>query len=154
MTEPLLRLDQAQITRDGTGAVTIDDPDSPIVVVVSIDNSHSPRQISELIVRARHPSARITPAALARLPLSQIRQIAARTDQHPNDLMWRAEITQKPPGCRHWDDYHWKQVLDVYDWAVGTRRPGGGPQAIADLWNVARNPTAYRWLSTARRLRG
>lgn len=152
MTKPLLRLDQAQITRDMSGAVTIDDPDSPVLVIVSVDGSRSPRQISELIIRARHPAARITPAALARLPLSQIRHIAARTDQHPNDLIWRAEITQKPAGCRHWDDDHWRQVLDVYEWAVETRRPGGGAQAVADMWNVARNPTAYRWLARARRL--
>lgn len=153
MTKPLLRLDQAQITRDKSGSVTIDDPDSPVLVVVSVDVTRTPCQISELVIRARHSSARITPAALARLPLSQIRHIAARTDRHPNDVIWRAEITQKRVGCRHWDDNHWRQVLDVYGWAVETRRPGGGAQAIADMWNVARNPTAYRWLARARRLR-
>lgn len=154
MTKPLIHLDQAQITRDRSGAVTIDDPDSPIVVVVTIGSGPGPRKIIELVIRARHESARITSAALARLPLSQIRHIAARTDRHPNDVVWRAEITQKPAGSRHWDDDHWRQVLDVHAWATATRRPGGGAQAIADMWGVARNPTAYRWISRARDLSG
>lgn len=151
MTKPLIQLGQAQITRDGAGRITIDDPDSPIVLVVRLD-ARTPRRINELVVRARHHTARITPAALSRLPLSQIRSIAAREDQHPNDLLWRLEAAQKPEGSRSWPDSHWEQVLDVYDWAVKTHRPGGGAQAVADLWNVSRNPTAYRWLSTARRL--
>jgi hypothetical protein len=158
MTKHLLRLDQAQITRDGTGTVTVDDPDSPVIVVVRVDRTRAPLQtplqISELTIRARHPSARITPASLSRLPLSQIRCIAAREDGHPNDLIWRSKISPKPAGCRSWGDDHWRQVLDVYEWATATRRPGGGSQAVADMWNVARNPTAYRWLATARGLRG
>jgi len=153
VTKPLLRLDQAQITRDGEGTITVDDPDSPLIVVVTIGPSR-PCQITELVVRTRHSSARITPAALARLPLSQIRHIAARTDQHPNDVIWRVEATPKQPGCRHWDAAHWRQVIDVYEWATTTRRPGGGAQAVADMWNVAKNPTAYRWLAKARALLG
>lgn len=149
---PLLRLDQAQITRDSTGAITVDDPDSPVIVVVTVAPGPSPRQISELTIRARHPSARISPAALARLPLTQIRQIAARTDGHPNDVIWRTAIVPKSAGSRSWDVAHWHQVLAVYDWAIRTNRAGGGVQAIADMWNVSRDPTAYRWLSKARNL--
>lgn len=152
MTKPLLRLEQAQVTRNGTGTITVDDPDSPILLTLRVD-AGTPRQITELTVQARHPSARITPAALSRLPLTQIRHLAVREDPHPNDLLWRMEVTQKPPGSRHWPADHWRQVLAVHDWAVQTRRPGGGAQAIADLWNVSRNPTAYRWLASARQLR-
>lgn len=146
---PLLRLDQAQITRDSGGTVTIDDSESPILVSVRVAPTPH-RHITELIVTARHPSGRITPAGLARLPLDQIRHIAARSDPHPNDLPLRAEITPKLPGQRSWGVEHWRQVLDVYQWAVSTNRPGGGPRAVADMWDVTRNPTAYRWITHAR----
>lgn len=148
---PLVRLDQAQVTRDASGRVVIDDPDSPVVVSITTrpDNAH---RIQELTISARHPSARITPASLVRLPLAQMRHLAARTDQHPNDVVWRTELAPKPVGSRHWPDHHWDQVRRVHEWATRTGRPGGGPQAIADFWGVTRNPTAYRWIAYARRV--
>lgn len=151
MTNPsLLCLNQAQITRDSSGLVVIDDPGSPLLVKVRIDQTRSPQQIVELTIQARHPTARITSAALGRLPLAQIKAVAAWVGAHPNDTMWRTRIAQKPAGSRSWPDSHWEQVLNVYRWAQETRRPGGGAQAIADMWSVSRNPTAYRWLAHAR----
>jgi hypothetical protein len=147
---PLIQVAQATVTRDGTGLVTVDDPESPIVVRVRIDTGRTPFRISELTVQARHPSAQITPAALSRLPLIQIRHVAANQSRNPNDVLLHACVSPRPLGSRHWDAQHWREVLDVNDWAVSVGRPGGGAQAISDVWHVTKNPTAYRWLVRAR----
>jgi hypothetical protein len=149
MTTPLIDLGAAQISRDRTGRVTVDDPGSPLLVHVRADTTTEPARIVELTVTTRHPSGRISAAGLSRLPLVQIRHIAVATGQHPNDALWYAGVTPKPVGSRSWDPQHWSEVIDVHDWAVTTGRPGGGPQAVADMWHVARNPTAYRWLRQA-----
>lgn len=154
MTTPLVDLGAAQISRDRFGMVTIDDPGSPLLVRVRTDTTTEPARIVELTVVARHPSGRISAAGLARLPLVQIRHIAVSTGAHPNDALWYAGVTPKPVGIRSWDQQHWDEVLDVHDWAVSTGRPGGGPQAIADMWQVARNPTAYRWIKQATSVTG
>lgn len=154
MTTPLVDVGAAQISRDRTGTVTVDDPDSPLLVRVRTDATIEPARIVELTVVARHPSARISSAGLARLPLVQIRHVAVATGAHPNDALWHANVTPKPIGARSWDRRHWDEVLDVRDWAVATGRPGGGPQAVADMWHVARNPTAYRWLKRATTVTG
>lgn len=145
----LIDLGAAQIIRDKTGMVTIDDPGSPLLVRVRTDTSSGPARIVELNVIARHPSGQISSAGLSRLPLVQIRYIAVATGTHPNDALWHAGATPKPIGTRSWDRKHWEEVLDVYGWAVSTGRPGGGSQAVADMWHVARNPTAYRWVKKA-----
>lgn len=152
LTKPLVDLGQAQLTRNRDGVITIDDPDSPLIIMVRCDGV-APVQITDLTVRARHPTARITSASLARLPLAQICQIASRASQHPNDAIWRMKATPKVPGIRAWDDTHWMQVLNVCEWATTTKRPGGPAQAVADLWNVAKDPTAYRWIRKARSTR-
>jgi hypothetical protein len=149
MTTPLVDLGAAQISRDRSGVVTIDDPDSPLLLRVRTDTTTEPARIVELTVIARHPSARISSAGLARLPLVQIRHVAVASGTHPNDALWHANVAPKPVGVRSWGRDHWDEVLDVYDWAIATGRPGGGPQAVADMWHVARNPTAYRWLKRA-----
>jgi hypothetical protein len=149
MTTPLIDLGAAQITRDRTGAVTIDDPGSPLLVRVRTDTTTEPARIVELTVTTRHPAGRISSAGLSRLPLVQIRHVAVATGAHPNDALWHAGVTPKPIGVRAWGRRHWDEVLDVYDWAVSTGRPGGGPRAVADMWHVARNPTAYRWVKRA-----
>lgn len=149
MTTPLIDLGAAQISRDRTGTVTIDDPGSSLLIRVRIDTTTEPARIVELAVTARHPSARISAAGLSRLPLIQIRHVAVASGTHPNDALWHAGVTPKPVGIRSWDRRHWNEVLDVHDWAISTDRPGGGPQAIADMWHVARNPTAYRWIKRA-----
>lgn len=148
MTTPLIDLGSAQISRDRTGMVTIDDPNSPLLVRVRTDTTE-PARIVELTIIARHPAGRISAAGLARLPLIQIRHVAVATSTHPNDALWHAGVTPKPVGVRSWDRTHWDEVLDVHDWAITTGRPGGGSQAVADMWHVARNPTAYRWLKQA-----
>ena len=149
MTTPLVDLGAAQISRDTSGMVTIDDPGSPLLVRVRTDTSTEPAKITELIVVARHPTGRISAAGLARLPLLQIRHVAVATGTHPNDVLWHARATPKPVGCRSWPPAHWDEVLDVYDWAVATGRRGGGSRAVADMWHIARNPTAYRWIKRA-----
>jgi hypothetical protein len=154
MTTPLIDLGAAQISRDRTGTVTIDDPDSPLLILVRVDTTTEPARIVELTVVARHPSGRISAAGLARLPLVQIRHVAVATTAHPNDALWYAGVTPKPVGVRSWGRQHWDEVLDVHDWAVTTGRPGGGPQAVADMWHVARNPTAYRWIKRATTVTG
>lgn len=149
MGMPLLDLDQAVVTRGPDGTVTVDDPDSPILVSVRVGRQQGRLEITDLSVTARHPSARISPAALARLPLAQIRHLAGVVG-HPNEAYYRQLARPKPTGARGWDDGHWERVLAVYEWAVATGRPGGGAQAVADLWGVTVNPTVYRWLATAR----
>lgn len=152
MTMTVVDLDAAQVTRDGDGLVTIDDPGCPLLVSVRVERYGTrradPHRITELTVRTRHPSGRIAAGTLARLPLSQIRQLAAAA--HTNEHYYRALAVPKQPGRRGWDDGHWQRVLEVYEWARSTGRPGGPARAIADLWAVAVDPTVYRWLATAR----
>lgn len=149
MTTPLLDVDSAQVTREPGGAVIINDPDCPLLVAVRVGNVAGRRQITELTVQCRHANARISPAALTRLPLSQIRHLAVAAG-HPTEAHYRSLARPKPRGQRGWDTGHWDRVLAVYEWATETRRPGGGAQAIADFWGVTVDPTAYRWLVTAR----
>lgn len=149
---PLVDLSRAQITRRGDGSIVISDPESTLVIAATVDASRTPRRIVELTISARTPEARITAAALSRLPIHQICHIAAIGDMFPNEVLFRCEVTPRPSGTRKWDDRHWQQVLDVYAWGKRAKRPGGGAQAVADIWGVSRNPTAYRWIARARRL--
>jgi hypothetical protein len=145
----LLDPEAAQLTIDDTGAVTIDDPGSPLLVTVRLD-PHG--RICHLAVTSRHPTGRITSTALVRLPLAQIQRLAAAVlTNAPNEAWWTAAASLKPAGSRSWGDDHWTLVLAVASWATAMRRPGGAAQAVADLWGVTRDPTAYRWLTTARR---
>lgn len=150
LKKPLIDLSQSQLTRNDNGTVTIDDPSSPLIIHVRcIDN---PVRITDLSIRSRHPSGMINTSSLLRLPLTEICQIISQTSQHPNDAIWRMSITPKIPGTRTWPDAHWQEVLQVCAWAKETDRPGGPVQAVADLWNVSRIPTAYRWIRHARSL--
>lgn len=147
-------MDHAQIIRNGDGTVTINDPGAPITITVRVDTTgKKPSRITQLDITARHPDARITPAALARIPLSQIRAIAAGSVSHPNAMMWLSRIQSSPAGSRSWGPEHWRTILDVADWATATGYPGGPSRAVADLWDVSRDPTAYRWLTKARATR-
>lgn len=138
----LVNLADATITRDGAGRLTFDDPGSPLLITLAV--STATETISELTITARHPTARINASSLTRLPLRQMRHLAL-TSKHPNDALWHAQARPKPVGSRSWGQDHWNEVVDVYNWALNTGRPGGGCQAIADMWHVAKNPTAYRW---------
>lgn len=144
-----MNVDGALVTRHGDGTVTVDDPACPLRVRVRVTAG----RLTDITVTARHPGARITSSALARLPLRQVRHLAS-TAAHPNEAYYRALALPRPPGHRGWDEGHWSRVLAVYRWAQDTGRPGGGAAAVAELWQVTRNPTAYRWLAQARRRTG
>lgn len=143
----LLDLDSAQLSIDPTGAVTVDDPGSPLLITIQLDQDG---RISTLTITARHPTARINQASISRLPITQMQRLAATlTTAAPDETWWTASAALKP-AARVWPDDHWTRVLAVCAWARKTRRPGGAAQAIADLWGVTRNPTAYRWIRKAR----
>lgn len=150
---PNISVDKAQISHDASGAIIVDDPESPLLITATVDAVSTPRRITRLVVEVRHPQGRITPGTLARIPLQRIRGLAIG-DDHPNDLVMRSLITEREVGKRGWDDEHWKLVLMIIKWAEETHRPGGGLQAIADMWDVSRNPTATRWRRKARALYG
>jgi hypothetical protein len=150
---PQLSLDRACVTRHSDGSVQVDDPECPVVVTIQVDATGGRARVTSLTVVARG-NQRITTKGLSRLPLPQLLHLAALRQQasHPNEEHWRSMVTPKPFGARDWPDEHWRLVWAVFRWAVETRRPGGGFQAVADLWCVARRPTAYRWVSRARDL--
>lgn len=146
---PLLNPERAQMTVDDQGGITVDDPESPLLVTIRLDADH---RICHLVVTTRHPSGRITNAGLSRLPLAQIQRLAAAIQTiTPDEAWWTAAASLKPAGSRNWPDEHWSHVLAVAAWATTINRRGGAVRAIADLWGVACRPTAYRWLAEARR---
>jgi hypothetical protein len=152
---PALSLDRAVVVRQDDGSVVVDDPECPVTITLVVDSTVGTRpRLVSLTVAARGPGDRITAKGLGRLPVPQLVHLAAlRTPAtHPNEDFWRALVTPKPYGDRDWPDQHWRTVWEVYRWADSTGRPGGGFQAIADLWCVARRPTAYRWLARARKV--
>lgn len=143
---PLVNLDLAQLSRQSDGTVTVDDPDSPLLLTVTIGGSG---RISDLRVTMRHPTGRISSATLERIPVAQIqRTVAAMSVEGPDETWWRSTAAHRG---RSWSDDHWERVLAVEAWALAKDRPGGGAKAIADLWGISKNPTAYRWLREARR---
>lgn len=155
-----LDVDQARISRNRDQSVLFDDPASPWLVRVWVGTTRRRqyrRYISRLRIDVRPGGPPVTAARLASLPTGQLLHVAAAQlaaalpDGHPNEAWYRMLATPKPRGSRSWPDDHWDRVLQVYRWAEDTGRPGGGAQAVADLWAVSVNPTAYRWLSAARR---
>lgn len=151
MTE-LLNIDRAQVTRDADGTVRVDDPGSPLAVGVAVDTSDGRARLVRLEVTVRDRGS-VSAATLARLPVQQLVHLAAsRTGgSFPEEPFYRQLARPKARGQRAWDPGHWTRVLSVHDWAESVGRPGGGPQAVADFWNVSKDPTAYRWLAIARR---
>lgn len=160
---PPVDVDAARVARGRDQSVLFDDPASPWLVRVWMRTDGATRRrpghrsISRLRIDVRPGGAPVSAMRLARLPIAQMLYVAAAQlagaapDAHPNEAWYRMLATPKTRGQRDWDDAHWDRVLTVYQWAVDTGRPGGGVQAVADLWGVARNPTAYRWLAEARR---
>lgn len=156
-----LDVDAARVARGRDQSVLFDDPASPWLVRVWMRTDGRPRRprryISRIRIDVRPGGVPISAPRLARLPTAQMLYVAAAQlageapDAHPNEAWYRMLASPKAAGQREWDDGHWGRVLTVYQWAVDTGRPGGGVRAIADLWGVARNPTAYRWLAEARR---
>lgn len=144
----LIDVSSAQVTVEGR-TVVVDDPGSPLLASVEIGRDWRIRQLSLTI---RHPSGRITGTSLARLPIAQIERVArSLLSTAPQEAWWTGTVVVRPMGQRSWPDEHWDRVLAVYDWAESTNRPGGGVAVVAELWGVAKNPTAYRWLARARR---
>jgi hypothetical protein len=153
-TPPLLDVDKAQVSRAPDGAVVLDDPGSPWLVHVWVADVEGRACIAGLLVEARGEPVCVTAARLGRLPTAQILQVAAAEalgNGHDAEVYYRMLASPRPRGSRSWGPDHYARVLAVHDWAVRTGRPGGGAQAVADLWGVARNPTAWRWLAEARR---
>lgn len=156
MTEPPTRvvdIERARVGRGPDGAVTIDDPGSPWLVRLSVLTVNHRPVIRALRIELRHPDSEpIRASRLAQLPLAAMLS-AALASEHPNEAYYRLLARPKPPRQRSWPDDHYDRVLVVHDWAHATGRPGGGAGAVADMWGVARNPTANRWLAEARRRR-
>lgn len=155
-----LDVDQARISRSRDRSVLFDDPGSPWIVRVWVGTTHRRRYrryISRIRIDVRPGGPPITAARLASLPAGQLLHVAAAQlatalpDGHPNEAWYRMLASPKPRGSRSWPVEHWDRVLEVHRWAEDTQRPGGGARAVADLWGVAVNPTAYRWLGYARR---
>lgn len=148
----LLDLDHATVVRQADGSVDI--IGNTITVTVRIDTTTPTPRITTITVHA-HTGGYLRARDLASLPLGQITQLAAahigyRNAGHPNESYWRALARPKTRHRRSWDTDHWLLVWDVFWWAQSTGRPGGGYRAVADLWGVTQQPTAYRWVHRAR----
>lgn len=156
----MVDVDSARMSRASDGAVVFDDPNAPWVVRLWTRSRGRGRPVvSRIAVTARNGGeVGITADRLGRLPISQMLHLASTepraVKQHPNEVYWRMLARPKAYGQRSWTDDHWDTVYDVYQWAVETGRPGGGTQAIADMWGVAKKPTAERWRAIARARRG
>lgn len=150
---PLLDVDRAQVSRGPDGSVTFDDSGAPWIVRVWIVDIDGRACIDRMQIDAREPGMCVTATRLGRLPTAQMLQVAAaEVLGHGGEIYYRMLARPLPRGARSWDRGHYTRVLAVHDWAVRTRRPGGGAQAVADLWGVAKNPTAWRWLAAARKI--
>lgn len=128
----------------------------PWTVRVRLGDDCGRPYIRRLTVDVRNPRPRVTAARLARLPLAHLlhaaaAQVAEAEGTYPNEALYRLLAVPKPAGQRAWDDGHYRRVAQVAAWAREVRRPGGPTKAVADLWGVVANPTAYRWLAEARR---
>jgi hypothetical protein len=154
VADRLLDVDRARVTHTSDGAVVFDDG-GPWVVRVWHRIGPRGRYVARLRVDVRDPGIGVTATRLARLPTSQMLALALSTvpgrSAHPNESYY--SMLALPKTGRHWDDGHWERVLEVFEWAVATRRPGGGAMAVAEKWGVAVNPTVHRWLAEARRRR-
>lgn len=149
---PLVDVDRAQVTRRGDGTVVVDDPQAPISVAVAVDTSGGRARLVRLTVEVRQAAVRLSASGLARLPVAQLVHLAAAAcgSGLADEPYYRQLARPKPVGHTSWDEGHWQRVMAVWEWAERVGRRGGGAQAVADFWDVARDPTVYRWLSTAR----
>lgn len=151
----MLDVGRARVAHTSDGAVVFDDPGAPWVVRVWPRTGPRGRYVGRLRVDVRDPEVGVTAARLARLPTSQMLHLAASTapgrSAHPNEAFF--SMLAQPKRGRHWDDGHWERVLAIFEWAVETRRPGGGRVAVAEKYGVTPNPTVDRWLAEARRRR-
>jgi hypothetical protein len=141
---------RVRIGHTSDGATVFDDPGAPWVVRVWHRRGPRGRYVARLRVDVRDPGFGVTAARLARLPVVQMLHLAAAEAgrrAHPNEAYY--EMLAQPRPGRHWDDGHWDRVLEIFEWAEETRRPGGGVVAVADKWGVTER-TVWRWLAEAR----
>lgn len=150
-TSHFIDVDAAQVSHASDGSVVVDDPGSPWLVRLWVRVVEGRARIVRMRVDVRDRTVGITAARLGRLPTAQLLHVALSEAAHPNETFYRMLAVPKPAGQRSWDDGHWARVLQVYQWALATNRPGGGVRAVADMWGVSVNPTARRWLAEARR---
>lgn len=144
---PVLDVDACAVSSTAGGPTEFDDPTCPWVVRIWAVNAAGRTRLARLEVVARDPATvDIGAAGLARLPTAQLRQVAA-AHAHPDEVYYRMLARPRPPGQRSWSAEHWAAVATVAAWATATARPGGAVAAVADLWSVAAEPTARRWLS-------
>jgi len=141
---PSIEISRSSIHRDGTGKLTIIDPESALTLVVEPAGDGDIRSLTVVPKRGY----RLTASAIGRIPISQIRRLV-RQSNHPNDLVWQHSVTQRKLGERSWPATHWDEVRSVASWAVDTKRPGGAARAIMDLWGISL-PTARRWMRQCR----
>lgn len=156
-SRPLINTNSAQVGRDSDGAVVFDDSSAPWVVRLWLAGAGTDTYIHRLLVDPRPGAPRITAVSLSRLPIHRMMRVARAglggAAGWPNEPYYGMLADEKRPG-RRWDDRHWELVLQVYAWGRDTGRPGGGRQAVADLWAVSVDPTVKRWLAEARRRAG
>ena len=145
MAMTTLTLDNAQVALDSTGTVTITDPGLPITIRARCDQHGYLIHLDLTATDDTH----LTVGKISRLPLAHIRRIAATSTIA--DMVMTSIAVDKPSGTRTWGPDHWQAVRSVAAWARATKRPGGASAAVAQLWGVTRNPTAYRWIKIAER---
>lgn len=142
-----ISLDEAQLTIDRDGTLTVDDPDSPLLITVGLGPDG---RIDHLSIVTRHPTGRINGATLGRIPIGRIERLARTiAGRRPGEAWMNSLADQRPDDARSWGDDHWWRVRAVADWARRGQREGGASRAIADLWGVS-TATAYRWMANAR----
>jgi hypothetical protein len=150
----MVDVSRARVSRTRGGGVLVDDPAAPWLVRVWSMTVAGRTIAQRLQVDVRDPAVGITSSRLAHLPMAQLRHLAAveagrGSADHPDEIYYRMMAKPRPGGS--WGDDHWQAVLAVYLWAEETGRPGGGAQAVAELWGVTVRPTVDRWLAEARR---
>jgi hypothetical protein len=151
---PALSPHRAAVTCQDDGSIGITDPESAVSVAITVERAQSGRAVLRRLVVDDVSGRGITAGLLRRIPVPALTSLGAlwRGTSAPNEALWRSVVDTKPPGSQRWPAEHWTAVLGVWEWAQREGRPGGGYQAIADLWGVSIRPTAHRWLRTARAL--
>lgn len=146
----MINLKNAVVSRT-TAGITIDDPACPWLIHLTA--STGPTRITSLTVEPKAAATTpVTAGRLAKLPTAQLLHVAALhmcDSTHPGEAYYRSLAAPLPQGQRAWPPSHWGNVATVAAWADDTGRPGGAQRAVADLWAVAYEPTARRWLKNA-----
>lgn len=143
---------RATIGNGPDGSVIIDDPEAPYVVRLWLTAEDGHTYISSIRVDVR--SEPISAARLGRLPIEAMLDVVSdrrRMTGHANEALYGLLTRGPRPGAAGRPEDHWGLVLEIYEWARETNRPGGPARAVADMWGVQVDPTVYRWLAETRR---